>query len=49
MAGLWGLMGLEHISINARMPFFLFLTAWHGMQDLSSVTRDRTCTPCLEA
>ena len=28
---------------------FFFLAAWYGMQDLSSVTRDRTCTPCLEA
>ena len=28
---------------------FFFLAAWHGMQDLNSVTRDRTCTLYLEA
>ena len=47
MARPWGLMGLEHISINAWKPFlfFFFLVVWHSMQDLSSVTRDRTCNP----
>ena len=29
--------------------FFFFLPAPHGMQDLNSLTRDQTCTPCSGA
>ena len=34
--------------LNAHLFYscFFFLPAPHGMQDLSSLTRDQTCTPC---
>ena len=28
------------------LSIIIFLATLHGMQDLSSLTRDRTCAPC---
>ena len=33
---------------NNHGLFFFSLALWHGMWDLSSLTRERTLNPCME-
>ena len=37
------------IYILVLNSIYLFLAAWCGMWDFSSLTRDQTCAPALEA
>ena len=38
---------MRHLILLFKKKFFLiFLAVQHGMWDLSSLTRDQTCTPC---
>ena len=37
---------LPQESSNENLFYLLFLATLHGLQDLSSLTRDRTCAPC---
>ena len=45
-----GLFTTEPLRKPFLIPFFFFLSFFaypHGMWDLSSPTRDRTCAPCI--
>ena len=44
---IWQKTALLLLSLRKFYRIYLFLTAWHSMWDLSSLTRDWTCILCI--